>query len=829
MAQTADRAAALAAALERRLHRLGLTSNDDAWADRYLLCENFVDPPGARDRQRFEAISRFIRDLIAHRWVKTREARDQANPKRVYYLSMEFLLGRTLSHNIINLAADPIVKRALEREGWDLDAVLAQEPDAGLGNGGLGRLAACFIDSLATLEYSAMGYGLQYEYGIFRQSIANGYQVEEPDNWLGRRDPWQIARPGREFRVPLAASLELRGSTLHIEPNRPSAIMGIACDRPVVGYGARCVNTLRLWSAVAPKTFDFAQFSHGDFVGAVIANVAAESLTRVLYPDDSTLAGRALRFLQEYFLVSCSLQDILSRFERRNGPNWLTLPDHAAIQMNDTHPALAVAELMRILVDDAQVGWDEAWGVTVKTLAYTNHTLLPEALERWPVEWFELLVPRHLEIIYEINRRFLDMVSARHPGDDDRRRRMSLIEEAPTRAVRMAHLAVVGSHSTNGVSEIHTRLLRTRLLTDFVELFPERFNNKTNGVTPRRWLLLANPSLARLITDSIGDGWITDLTSLRGLAPLAEDAAFREAYRRAHREAKVRFLDWLARGSGPRVDPDSIFDCHIKRIHEYKRQLLNVFHIVILYNRLRRDPAADPVPRTFFFAGKAAPAYRLAKLIIKLVNNVARTLNDDPVSRGRLQVVFLPDYNVSLAERLIPASDVSEQISTAGYEASGTSNMKFMMNGALTVGTRDGATIEMAREVGDANIFLFGLAADEVLSRRPGYDPSWHYHHEPEAHDALDLIFGDHFSRDEPGVFEPIRAALFDGGDYYMHLADLTSYAEAQSRVAAAYVEPDGWTRRSIANVAASGRFSSDNTIAQYAREIWNVRPCPVP
>jgi starch phosphorylase len=829
MAERFDRADSLQAALERRLHRLGLTTDDDAWADRYLLCQNFVDPASARARQRFEAISRFIRDLIAHRWVKTRTAREQANPKRVYYLSMEFLLGRTLNNNIINLAADPIIRRALEREGWDLDEILEQEPDAGLGNGGLGRLAACFIDSLATLEYSAIGYGLQYEYGIFRQSLSNGYQVEEPDNWLQRQDPWQIARPGREFQVPLAASLELRGSTLHIMPDRPSTLVGVAYDRPIVGYGARCVNTLRLWSAVAPKTFDFAEFSHGDFVGAVIANVAAESLTRVLYPDDSTFAGRALRFLQEYFLVSCSLQDIVARFQKRSGGDWLALPNHAAIQLNDTHPALAVSELMRILLDEARLGWDEAWDVTVRTLAYTNHTLLPEALERWPVELFEVLTPRGLEIIYEINRRFLDEVDARYPGDSDRRRRMSLIEEAPARAVRMAHLAVVGSHSTNGVSAIHSTLLQSHLLKDFVDVFPERFNNKTNGVTPRRWLLMANPALARLITEAIGDGWVTDLARLSALAPLAADAVFREKYADAKREAKIRFVDWLARTSGLVVDPGVLFDCQIKRIHEYKRQLLNVLHIVVLYNRLRSEPTLDVIPRTFFFAGKAAPAYYLAKLIIKLINNVSRTLDEDEVSRDRLRVVFLPDYNVSLAERLIPASDVSEQISTAGYEASGTSNMKFMMNGALTVGTLDGATVEIARQVGENNIFLFGLTAGEVAASRSWYDPSWHYEHDRETREALDLIFRDHFSRDEPGVFDPIRAALLTAGDYYMHLADLPSYARAQARVAATYADPDAWTRMSILNVAASGRFSSDRTIAEYAADIWHVRPCPVP
>jgi starch phosphorylase len=817
------------AALERRLERLGFTGKEDEWADRYLICDHLLDPATARPRQRFEAVARFIRDLLSHRWVKTRQTREKANPKRIYYLSMEYLIGRTLNNNMMNLAAEPIIQTALEREGWDLPQIIEEEPDAGLGNGGLGRLAACFIDSMATLQYSAMGYGLRYEYGIFRQSIRDGYQVEQPDNWLRQPDPWEIARPGIVYRVPLHASFELKGSTINIIPDRPSTLLGIAYDRPVAGYGSRCVNTLRLWAAAAPESFDFAEFSHGDFVGAVIGNVAAESLTRVLYPDDSTTAGRTLRFLQQYFMVSCSLQDIISRFRQGNGPNWSALPEHAAIQLNDTHPALAVAELMRILLDQAYLGWDEAWDLTVRTLAYTNHTLLPEALEKWTVRLFERLVPRHLEIIYEINRRFLDDVRRWYPGDEDRLKRMSLIEEEPKQRVRMAHLAVLGTHSTNGVSEIHTELLRSRLLNDFAEMFPERFNNKTNGVTPRRWLLLANPFLAQVITDAIGDRWKTDLAEVRVLKPLADDSAFRERFLQAKRQVKCRFVDWLRVTLGQRVDPDTIFDSQVKRIHEYKRQLLNVLHIVVLYNRLRRNPGYEFTPRTFFFAGKAAPAYQLAKLIIKLINNVAATLNADPATREKLKVFFLPDYNVSLAERLIPATDVSEQISTAGYEASGTSNMKFMMNGALTVGTRDGATIEMAREAGEENVFLFGLTAEQVTGSRGWYDPFWHYWNEPETREALDLIVKNHFSPHEPGIFAPIRETLLTQGDYYMHLADLSSYLETQTRVGALYGNPDTWAQKAIINVASSGRFSSDRTITQYATEIWNAKPCPVP
>ena len=821
------RGSATDAALERRLERLGLTGKEDGWADRYLLCEHVLEPKSARSRQQFEALARFTRDLIAHRWVKTRQAREAANPKRIYYMSMEFLIGRTLNNNIMNMLAHPLIERALRRENWNFSEILDQEPDAGLGNGGLGRLAACFIESLATQQYSAVGYGLRYEYGIFKQTIQHGYQVEQPDNWLRRPDPWEIVRPGKVYSVPMQASFALRGAAIDIIPNKPSNLLGIAYDRPVVGYGAHCVNTLRLWGAVAPEYFDFAEFSHGDFVGAVIENVAAESLTRVLYPDDSTEAGRSLRFLQQYFLVSCSLQDILERFRKSNGANWAELPRHVAVQLNDTHPALTVAELMRVLVDVEQIDWGTAWNVTKQTLAYTNHTLLPEALERWPVELFQLLIPRHLEIIYEINRRFLAEVRSRWPGDPERLQRVSLIEEGPVRKVRMAHLAVVGTHSTNGVAEIHSELLRSRVLRDLAEMYPERFNNKTNGVTPRRWLLMANPGLAQLITELIGDGWVSDLAQLRSLAPLADRPDVQQRFLQSKLEAKQRFAQWLNRSTGQVVDPDTLFDSQIKRIHEYKRQLLNVLHVVMLYNRLRRSPRAEMLPRTFFFAGKAAPAYRLAKLVIKLINDVAATLEEDSTTRGRLRVLFLPDYNVSLAERLIPASDVSEQISTAGFEASGTGNMKFMMNGALTIGTRDGATIEMAREAGEENFFLFGLSAEQVAQSRGWYNPQWHYDNDPEIREALDLIFGDHFSPREPGIYAPLREVLL-GADYYMHLADLRSYAEAQSRVATVYADPNAWAKRAILNVAGSGRFSSDRSIREYAAEIWQAQPSPV-
>jgi starch phosphorylase len=605
-------------------------------------------------------------------------------------------------------------------------------------------------------------------------------------------------------------------------------LIGVPFDRPAVGYGGKNINTLRLWAAKAPDYFEFQTFSHGQFVGAVAETLEAETLTRVLYPDDSTSLGQGLRFVQEYFLVACSLADLLRRFRRENS-DWTKLPEKIAIQLNDTHPSLAVPELMRILLDEEHLGWDTAWDITLRCLGYTNHTLLPEALEKWPVAWFERLLPRHLEIIYEINRRLLDSVRDRFPGDEGRVQRTSLIEEGPEKHVRMANLAIVGSHSTNGVAAIHSELLRTTTVKDLAEMFPERFGNKTNGVTPRRWLLLANQPLARVMTEAIGDGWITDLSVLRKLKPLAEDKVIRDGFKKAKREAKSKFADWLKSESGETVDPDSIFDCQIKRIHEYKRQLLNALRVMVLYNRLRENPKMEMAPRTFFFAGKAAPAYQLAKLIIKFIENLADTIDADPVAQGRLKVLFLPEYDVTLAERLIPASDVSNQISTAGYEASGTSNMKFMMNGALTLGTRDGATIEMAQEAGEENVFLFGLTAKQVVDSRGWYNPKWHYEHDPEARAALDLISCNYFSRREPGIFAPIYDTLLTNGDHYMHMADLKSYLDADQRLRELYANSDEWTRKVILNVAASGKFSSDRTISEYATQIWEVKPCPVP
>jgi starch phosphorylase len=803
------------------------TEADHGLYDRHLLFDNVVPLDAAGPRERFEAFARSVRDVLSQRWVRTEQTYARENPKRVYYLSMEFLIGRSLDNNVTNLLLDPVVRRAASLRGIDRMEMLEQEPDAGLGNGGLGRLAACFLDSMATMQLPAMGYGLRYEYGIFRQAITDGWQREQPDNWLRRPDPWEVARVHEAVEIPLASSIGLRNGTLHVIPGQPSTLIGIPFDRPIVGYGGKTINTLRLWAAAAPDYFDFQRFSSGDFVGALAETLGAESLTRVLYPDDSTAMGKRLRFVQEYFLVACSLADLVRRFRRGNS-DWTALPKRAAIQLNDTHPALAVPELMRILLDEAKLGWDQAWDLTQKTLAYTNHTLLPEALEKWPLEWFEPIIPRNLEIVYEINRRFLNDVRSRYPGDEQRVARMSLIEEGAERKVRMANLAIVGSHSTNGVAAIHSELLRKNTVTDFAEMFPDRFNNKTNGVTPRRWLLQCNPALAGTITDAIGDGWITDLTELAKLKPLADDKGFRDAFRNAKRAAKTQFADWLKATAGVSVNPETIFDCQVKRIHEYKRQLLNALRIVVLYNRLRDNPKLDIPPRTFFFAGKAAPAYHLAKVIIKFINNLAATIDGDPAVRGRIKVMFLPDYRVTLAERLIPASDVSNQISTAGYEASGTSNMKFMMNGALTIGTRDGATIEMAQEAGEDHFFLFGLTAEQVADSRGWYSPWWHYQNEPETRAALDLIFSDHFSRNEPGVFEPLRATLLGNGDQYMHLADLKSYVASDAKLTSLYSKPDEWARKAILNVASSGKFSSDRTIAEYASDIWRVTPCPV-
>jgi len=783
----------------------------------------------ATHHDRYLALALAIRDRLIERWIETQQTHHDLRVKRVYYLSLEFMLGRLMGSNVINLGIEGSVREAMSELGLDWEELRDEEVDAGLGNGGLGRLAACFMDSLATMQIPAFGYGIRYDYGIFNQRIEGGCQVEEPDDWLRGGNPWEL--PRLDYRVPV--HFGGRVETAHERGRQvpkwvdSRAVIGVPYDTPIVGYGGSTVLTLRLWSARAAEEFDFQDFNQGDYVAAVESKVSAENITKVLYPNDNVYAGKELRLKQQYFFVACSLHDILRRF-KKDSSDWDELPDKVAIQLNDTHPALAVPEMMRLLVDVEGLDWERAFDLTVRCFGYTNHTLLPEALEKWPVDMIERLLPRHLQIIYEINHRFLGDVASRYPGDVDRLRRMSIIEEEPIRQVRMAHLCIVGSHSTNGVAALHTELLKRKVVPDFYEFFPDRFNSKTNGITQRRWLLKANPLLAALITEAIGEDWITDLSQLKRLAPLAEDGSFRERFRRVKYQAKIALGDFMRASYGWWADPDTIFDVHVKRIHEYKRQLLNALHIIVLYNRIRANPNVDIFPRTFIFAGKAAPGYHMAKLIIRLVNAIADVVNNDPVVANRLKVFFLPNYRVSLAEKIIPAADVSEQISTAGTEASGTGNMKFMLNGALTLGTLDGANIEIAEEVGRENVFIFGLTAEEVAELAPSYDPWERYAKDPETREALDLLFSGHFSGGDKGVFEPIRSALLERGDKYMHLADLPAYAEAQRQVEALYRDREAWTRKAILNVAHSGKFSSDRTISEYAREIWNVKPCPI-
>ena len=775
------------------------------------------------------ALAQTVRDRVIEKWIRTQQTHHNRQVKRVYYMSMEWLVGRSLGNNVINLGMEEAVRQAMIDLELDWVQLRDEELDAGLGNGGLGRLAACFLESMATMQIPAMGYGLRFDYGIFRQAIENGYQVERPDDWLRGGSPWEIPRPDYLIAVHFGGRVETQRSNGRLEclwiDTRP--VLGMPYDIPIVGYGGRTVNTLRLFGARSAEEFDFEDFRHGDYIAAVASKVAAENLTKVLYPDDSTYAGHELRLRQEYFFVACALFDILRRF-KVDRLDWGELPNRIAVQLNDTHPALAVAELMRLLIDLEGLPWEREWDLTVRSLAYTNHTLMQEALERWPVDLVARLLPRHLQIIYEINQRFLRLVAAKYPGDADRQARMSLIEEGPVRQVRMANLAIVGSHSTNGVSAIHTELVKTRLVPDFYQMYPHRFNSKTNGVTQRRWLLKANPPLAALITDAIGDGWITDLAELARLVPLADDPAFRRRFRQVKGQAKAALADYLKAKFGWLLDTGRLYDIQIKRIHEYKRQLLNVLGIVARYDRLRRNPKLDAVPRLYLFSGKAAPGYMLAKLIIKLINNVAAVVNTDPDVRDRMKVYFVPNYRVSLAERLMPAADVSEQISTAGTEASGTGNMKLMLNGALTVGTLDGANIEIAEAAGRDNLFIFGLTAQEAADLAPHYNPRERYDRDPLLRETIDLAFSGHFNAEEPGIFDPIRAALLDGGDRYMHLADLRPYIETQDRVDDLYRDPEEWTRKSILNVAHSGRFSSDRTIGEYARDIWHVAPCPI-
>jgi starch phosphorylase len=788
-------------------------------------------PVAATRLDHFMAVARTARDRMFDRWTRTWHRRERQQPKLVYYLSLEYLLGRLLEDGLINLGVHSEMREALGGLGIDLDQVVGQEPDPGLGNGGLGRLAACFLDSMATLGIAGMGYGIRYDYGIFRQEIVGGTQTEAPDVWLQHGNPWEIARPERIYKVRFGGRvIQYTGSSgrLTHEWIDTHDVLAMAYDVPVPGYRNNVVNTLRLWSAKATHDFDISYFNRGDYIKAVEEKFSTENISRVLYPNDQQPAGKELRLKQEYFLVSATLQDVLSRHLRYH-PDLYNLHEQAIFQMNDTHPALAVAELMRVLVDEHGMPWDHAWSLTRRCCAYTNHTILPEALERWPVWLMERVLPRHLQLIYELNSWFLGEVKKRFPGDDERLRRMSLVEEGPERSVRMANLAVIGGSRVNGVSELHSHLLRERLFRDFYELEPTKFINQTNGVTPRRWLLKCNPGLAQLITSRIGEGWVTDLDQLERLVPLASDPEFQVEWQRVKRENKERLANLLKRQFGVELDPTHLVDAQIKRFHEYKRQLLNILHVVSLYLTYRQKPPHEAVPRTFIFAGKAAPGYDMAKRIIHLINSVAQVVNHDIAVRPFLRVIFVPNYGVTLAEHIIPATDVSEQISTAGMEASGTGNMKFALNGALTIGTLDGANIEIRDAVGESNMFLFGLTADEVISAREGsHDPQQVYYAEPLLRAALDAVSSGMFSPEEPGRFKPVVDSLLYGADHYMVLADFLSYVHCHRSIEMAYYDKAGWTRRSILNVAHMGRFSSDRTVLGYARDVWGVYVPPV-
>jgi starch phosphorylase len=800
-----------------------------AFAD-HLHYSQAKDEHSATALDRYFAVAYAVRDRMMRRWIQTQQAYYKADAKRVYYLSLEFLMGRALENNLINLGLHDPMRAALSDLGLDLADLLEQEPDAGLGNGGLGRLAACFLDSMATLSLPAYGYGIRYEFGIFDQEIRNGFQIERPEEWLRFGNPWEIPRP--EYVVPV----KLYGRTEHWTDARGKHrvrwvdarhVLGMPYDIPIAGYQNGTVNTLRLWRARASEELDLADFNAGDYMRAVEEKDLTENISKVLYPNDLTVMGKELRLQQQYFFVACSIHDIVNRHLKMH-EGFGAFADKVAIQLNDTHPAVAVAELMRILVDEHELEWDDAWEICQSTFGYTNHTLMPEALERWTVDLFGRVLPRHLEIVYEVNRRFIDGVRASGKADEGAVARMSVIEEGPVQQVRMANLAVIASRSINGVAALHTDLLKRELFRDFNALWPDRFNNKTNGVTPRRWLLAANPELARAITEAIGPAWATDAERLRELEALAADTGFRRLFRGIKRENKERLAGIIRADGGPAIDPDSVFDVQVKRIHEYKRQLLNALRIAGEYLHMKADPTWRPLPRTYLFGGKAAPGYAMAKLIIKLVNSIADTVNRDLDVRGKLAVVFLRNYRVSLAERIFPAADVSEQISTAGTEASGTGNMKFALNGALTLGTLDGANVEIREAVGAENFFLFGLTVEEVAALRArGYDPRERYEADRNLKAVIDAIGSGVFCPEDPHLFRPLVDSLLNQ-DRYLILADYAGYCAAQNELALAYQDPERWTRMAILNVARSGRFSSDRTIRQYAEEIWRVRPIPI-
>ena len=795
-----------------------------------LFCMQAKFPEVATRQDYYMALAYTLRDLLLKRWIDTVKTYYRADNRTVVYLSAEYLLGPQLGSNLLNLGLMDEAREAAASFGQNLDDLIEKEEEPGLGNGGLGRLAACYMDSLATLAIPAIGYGIRYEFGIFQQAIREGWQVEHTDKWLRLGNPWEIARPEVAFEVKLGGHTESFTDShgryrVRWVPGR--VVLGVPYDTPMAGYGVPNVNLLRLWKAEACESFDFQSFNAGDYYGAVDQKVDSENLTKVLYPNDEPIAGKVLRLEQQYFFVSCALQDLVRLYKQRHS----SLEGFArkwVVQLNDTHPAIGVAELMRLLVDEHHMDWEPAWEITRDTFAYTNHTLLPEALETWPLPLFRQVLPRHLEIIYEINRRFLDEVRERWPGDDAKLRALSLIGEDGPQYVRMANLACVGSRAINGVAALHSELLKTTVLRDVHDLWPEKFSNKTNGVTPRRFMALANPGLARLITDAIGSGWVRDLAELRALEPLAGDAAFRDQWRRIKRGNKSRLADLLASLSGVHTDPDSLFDIQAKRIHEYKRQHLNVLHIITLYLRLLRDPAQTMTPRTFVFGGKAAPGYFMAKRIIRLITAVGERVNHSPHVNGRLKVAFFPNFSVKTGQIIYPAADLSEQISTAGKEASGTGNMKFALNGALTIGTLDGANVEMREHVGAENFFLFGLTVPEVEALHArGYRPADEVERDEELHEVLELISSGHFSSGDRGLFAPVVDNLLYH-DPYLLLADYRAYVDCQLAVSQAYADPERWARMSILNVARMGFFSSDRAIAEYCRGIWNVEPVPV-
>jgi glycogen phosphorylase len=799
----------------------------------HLLYSLAKDQYSATTLDRYMSLALTIRDRLIERWISTQQRYYKKDAKRVYYLSAEFLMGRALSNNLINLGMYDVARDAMKMLNLELADLLEQEVDAGLGNGGLGRLAACYLDSMATLDIPGYGYGIRYEFGMFDQEIKGGWQVEKPDEWLRLGNPWEISRPEYGVPVRFGGHVEEHGDDrghLRVRWTGGEQVVGMPYDTPIAGYGCNTVNTLRLWRARASSDFDLSYFNEGDYEKAVLDKNRSETISKVLYPSDTKIFGRELRLKQQYFFVACSLHDIVRRHLVAY-PSLENFAEKIAIQLNDTHPAIAIPELLRILVDEHAVTWDKAWEVTQASFGYTNHTLLAEALETWPVELFQRLLPRHLTIIYEINKRFLRQVKSRYPFDDARLSRMSLIDEGngttDSKRIRMAYLAVVGSHSVNGVAALHTELLKAHLMHDFYEMFPERFYNVTNGVTPRRWLLAANPLLAEAITGRIGDGWITNLEQLEKLAPHAEDPVFRGEVRAIKQRNKEQLARYIETEQRVHVDRASLFDVQVKRMHEYKRQLLNVLHVVALYLRAKKNPDLATVPRTFIFGGKAAPAYATAKLIIKLINSVGSVINTDPQVSGKLRVVFLANYRVSLAERIFPASDLSEQISTAGKEASGTGNMKFALNGALTIGTLDGANIEIRDEVGPDNFFLFGLTAQQVFElQRAGYRPRDHYEQNAELKAVLDLISSGFFEPEHPELFRPLIQSLLDQ-DTYMLLADFQSYVECQERVSKAFQDPEEWTRKAILNIAHMGKFSSDRSIREYAERLWQTRSVP--